>query len=194
MQAEACAHHQEADRRDSEKGGKGQYVDIADERHGEAWQSAAFQRARHALVARSKKKPERRCCRGGDVERNAGHDEISAKPVDRKRHQPAESCTCDERCQQANSRASGGRTGQNGNERRRQHHAFHADIEDARAVGNHHAECCQQQRCRHAQDGADEGWVENLCENHAHGCTPACTTACSPSRLRRLRTSRNTVG
>lgn len=146
MQAEAGAHHQKADRRNRQKGGKGQHMDIADERHGKAWQRAAFERTRHALVARCKIKPERGCRRCRNVKRNAGHDEIGAKPVDRKRHQPAEKRT------------------------------------------DH--ECGQQQRRCHAQDGADEMRIENLRKNGCHACTPAC----SPSRLRKLLISRNTVG
>ncbi len=194
MQAEARAHHEETDRRDGQKGREGEHMDIADEGHGKAWQGPAFQRAGHALVACREIKPERRCRRSRDVERDTGHDEIGAEPVDRKRHEPAQKRAHDKRRQQADGRASRCGAGQNGDEGRDQHHAFHADIEHARPVGNHHAQSGQQQWCRHTQDRADEMRVENLCKNGAHACTPGCTAAWSASRLRRLRISRKTVG
>jgi hypothetical protein len=192
---EAGAHHQQADRRDGQKGSKGQHMDIADERHWQARQRAAFQRARHAFVASGEIKAER-CCRcRRDVERNAGHDEVGAETVDRNRHDPAEKRACNQRGQKADGRTSCCRTGQNGDERRHKHHAFHADIQNAGAVGNHHAERRQQKRRRNAQDRANEGWIENLGENGAHACSPICRSwACSSLRLRKLRITRSTVG
>ncbi len=83
MKAEPRPHHQKADGRNSQQCDKAQDMDIADIRNAEAWQRAAFQRARHALVAGGNKKPQRGACCRGNIERDAGHDEIGAELVDR---------------------------------------------------------------------------------------------------------------
>src|SRR5690606_32741591 len=124
------------------------------------------------------------CCR--NVERDTGHDEVSTETVDRQGHQPAKERPHNKSCEQADGRASRRRTCENCNQCCYQHHAFHADIEYACAVRDHHAQCRQQKRRGDTQDCCDEGRIENLCKNGAHDC--------SPSRLRKFRIRRSTVG